>query len=596
MKLNDQDALWWQDARFGMMIHWGLYSLLGGVYQGQKMDYIGEWIQSRYRIPKEEYESLVTKFNPTSFDAKRWVALAKEAGMGYLIFTAKHHEGFAMYHSLVDSYNIYDATPFARDPLAELAKECRSQGIRLGIYYSQSLDWHDKDAGGCEAGHTNFGMSWTNDWDYPDNEKKNFDRYFERKALPQIEELVTRYGEISLFWFDTPLSISKKQCQTIYDLVKRHQPHCLINSRLGNGLGDYESLGDNMIPDALKEGRYEVAATMNDTWGYKSFDHHYKKSKDIILLLTSLAGKGINYLLNVGPDGKGAFPPESETVLKEIGVWMKRNGYFLHHTSPCPLLGNPIHGAITSSQDSLNLCLYEPKKNIVLNGILSPVAQVEHEGRALPFTQSSDSSHSLTIDVSSIKKEFNPVLRIRFMESPHYDRRLIEQGSGIALKAKDGTLREMSERKHKINSSFYQVDGTQASLAKPTINPIGSYAGWLVPNVELSWDFVWFHEKKVDLSLLFLDFVHSHSLSIHHEVKIILDGTLLYQGAIQKDEDATNPISPYYQAGRSNLVSFMIQQGAHHLVVRPTKIDGKDQIGFCLAAVELKSTNNLIHF
>ena len=159
---------WFQDARFGLFLHWGLYSVLAGEWHGQRMEYIGEWIGSRFRIPEAEYEKLAGRFEAQNFDAEQWVLLAKKAGMRYIVYTAKHHEGFAMYHSGVDKYNIVDATPFGRDPLAELSTACQRQGLGLGLYYSQDLDWHDPDGGDPGPDYPkNFGMSWGNDWDYP---------------------------------------------------------------------------------------------------------------------------------------------------------------------------------------------------------------------------------------------------------------------------------------------------------------------------------------------------------------------------------------------------------------------------------------------
>ncbi len=251
---HDDRMQWWREARFGMIIHWGLYAIPAGEWQGRQMDYIGEWLQSRFRIPKTEYEQLTAQFNPTGFNADEWVRLAKRAGMKYLIFTAKHHDGFAMYHSEADRYNITEATPFARDPLLELAAACQKYGVKLCVYYSQALDWHEPDAGGGDAGNDNYGMSWGNDWDFPEQATKDFSRYFEKKVKPQLRELLTRYGPLGLIWFDCPFTITRAQCEELAEMVRSLQPDCITNSRLGNGLGDYGSLGDNMIPAGCLSG------------------------------------------------------------------------------------------------------------------------------------------------------------------------------------------------------------------------------------------------------------------------------------------------------------------------------------------------------
>ena len=172
---------WFREAKYGMMIHWGIYSLPAGEWKGQRMDYIGEWIQSRFEIPNREYGALARAFNPVLFDADEWVDLAKDAGMRYIVFTAKHHDGFAMYKSACDPYNICDATPFGRDVVGELANSCAKKNIRFGLYYSQELDWHEPDGGGYRSGYTNCGMSWTNCWDFPDNGKKDYARCLKKK-------------------------------------------------------------------------------------------------------------------------------------------------------------------------------------------------------------------------------------------------------------------------------------------------------------------------------------------------------------------------------------------------------------------------------
>ena len=312
---------WFKNANFGMMIHWGLYSLPAGEWKGQRMPFIGEWAQSYFNIPNKEYSALAKVFNPILFDAESWVKLAIEAGMEYLVVTSKHHDGFAMYHSQVDSYNICDSTPFGRDVISELAQACRKHGLKLGIYYSQDLDWHERNGGGYNHGHTNCDeMSWTNDWDFPNKEKKDYNQCFQDKIKPQVKEILSNYGDLCLIWFDTPLTISPHQSKELYDMVKKLQPDCLINTRLGNGLGDYRSLGDNEIPDNfIGDGLVESPATLNDTWGYKSYDQNWKSADEVLHLKKHLNKQGINYLLNLGPDYLGRIPSPCIDILKKVG-------------------------------------------------------------------------------------------------------------------------------------------------------------------------------------------------------------------------------------------------------------------------------------
>ena len=320
---------WWQDAKFGMFIHWGLYSDLAGEWQGQRTKSIGEWIMKHLDIPITEYEKIAESFNPVEFDADKWVELARNAGMKYIVITAKHHDGFAMYHSHCSKYNIVDATPFRRDPMQELAEACRRADIKLCFYYSQAQDWHDPDGYG-------YGP-------VPD-EQKNFKRYLDEKCKPQLRELLTQYGDIGLIWFDTPMIMSPEHSREVADLVKSIQPNCLVSGRIGNEFGDYMSTGDNKIPALPYYGDWEVPATLNDTWGFKSDDHNWKSADELIRLLVKINSRGGNYLLNIGPDGKGGIPQPSIDILEQAGKWMDGNAESIYATSPVPVFPFDMDG------------------------------------------------------------------------------------------------------------------------------------------------------------------------------------------------------------------------------------------------------------
>lgn len=326
---------WFKEAGYGMMLHWGIYSLLGGEYKGRRVRDYAEWIQSYFRIANSEYEKLASAFNPVGFNAEDYVKAAEEYGMKYIVITAKHHDGFALFRSEADTFNVYDRTPFHRDILAEFAESCQKHAIKLGIYYSQDLDWHHPHGGGYKSNHIgNSGTTWDNNWDF--NGKKDFNICFYEKIMPQINEIMSNYGEISLAWFDVPMTIDIEQSELIYNTVKRLQPGCLINSRLGNGKYDYVSLGDNEIPSSLeikneneidyndiggfkpsKLGLYETAATLNDTWGFSYYDKNWKSPETIAKYRKHLNSLGINYLLNIGPDPLGRIPTEAAMILKK---------------------------------------------------------------------------------------------------------------------------------------------------------------------------------------------------------------------------------------------------------------------------------------
>lgn len=327
---------WFKQAGYGMMVHWGLYSLLGGEYKGRKVRNYAEWAQSYFHIPNAEYGKLASAFNPVFFDADEWVRFAKECGMKYFVVTSKHHDGFAMFKSKADKYNVVDATPFGRDVMAELGEACYKHGLKFGLYYSQDLDWHEQHGGGYLSNHIlNSGTTWDNSWDFPDEKSKDFSICFENKIMPQVEEILKGYGELCLIWFDVPMTISEAQSRRIFEAVKRYQPNCLINSRLGNGAYDYVSLGDNEIPESMDDlagqnvdmnsidgfkpspyGLYETAATLNDTWGFSIHDNNWKTPDFIRNTRRKLNDMGINYLINVGPDYLGRITADSQRILR----------------------------------------------------------------------------------------------------------------------------------------------------------------------------------------------------------------------------------------------------------------------------------------
>ena len=309
------------------MIHWGLYSILGGEWQGKRMDYIGEWIMSKYEIPNKEYEKLADIFNPIYFNAEEWVLAAKAAGMKYIVVTSKHHDGFALFHSKVDKYNIVDATPFKRDVIKELAEACARHDMKLGLYYSQNIDWHEPHGGGYDMRfyHSNHkgvdgdpGMSWDNDWDFPNRAEKNYRICYEKKIKPQVKEILTNYGDLCLIWFDTPLDIPEDCSRELFEMVKKYQPNCLVNSRIGNGMGDYRSMGDNQLPEEYTDALIESPITLNHTWGYKSFDNDWKNPERVREIYEKCRTCGANLLLNIGPDHLGRLPAPALDILNKV--------------------------------------------------------------------------------------------------------------------------------------------------------------------------------------------------------------------------------------------------------------------------------------
>ncbi|RCX17525.1 alpha-L-fucosidase [Anaerobacterium chartisolvens] len=338
---------WWRKARFGMFIHWGLYSLAGGWWEGREVPFPSEWIMKNGKIPLKDYKKQAGLFNPIKFDAREWVKIAKQTGMKYIVVTAKHHDGFAMYHTKVSPYNIADATPFGRDPIRELAEACRAEGVVFCIYYSQMQDWEHPDGAG-------------NTWDFPDEDKKDFGRYIEERVKPQLHELLTNYGPVGIMWFDTPYEMPKKYCEEIADFVRGIQPQCLINSRIGYGLGDYRSMGDNSIPVASYPHDWETPMTLNDSWGFKEGDDNWKLPETLLRMLVDINGNGGNFLLNVGPDALGVIPDRCVKILKTLGDWLKVNGESIYETTPAPDFPYVLNwGGFTARENRLYMHVFQ---------------------------------------------------------------------------------------------------------------------------------------------------------------------------------------------------------------------------------------------
>ncbi len=336
---------WFREARFGMFIHWGLYSIPAGFWDGKPVPSIGEWIMNDASIPVADYKALAKQFNPTGFSAHDIVALAKTAGMKYIVITAKHHDGFAMFDSKANSFNIVDATPFHRDPLKELAEECRKQGIKLGFYYSQDQDWTAPGASQLP----NLNTHRSGPWD-PAAQNGDFDTYLHTKAIPQIKELLNNYGEFpAILWFDTPTNnMTPERAAEIVEVLNQH-PKLIWNNRLGGGYkGDTETPEQYIPPQGFPGRDWESCMTMNDTWGYKSGDTNFKSTADLLRNLIDIASKGGNYLLNVGPDAKGVIPQPEQERLHAMGKWLAVNGEAIYDTQPT--LFGPEAGSFSATE------------------------------------------------------------------------------------------------------------------------------------------------------------------------------------------------------------------------------------------------------
>ena len=350
--LKNGKGKFFDESNFGMFIHWGLFSNLGGVWNDKTYYGIGEWIMNprMANIPIEEYKKIANDFNPTGFDAKKIAQLAKDAGMKYIVITSKHHEGFAMFDSKVSDFDIVDATPFARDPMRELADACHDIGLGFGFYYSHYQDWTTPGAGrGPETDSS--------------GKEAAFKDYFYNKCKPQVTEICTNYGDIDFVWFDTPGDMPEVYVKELAGMVRELQPKAMMCSRVGYGLGDYASVGDMEVPTKRIEGLWETADTNNDSWSYAWYDNNFKSPKIILGRLIETVARGGSYLFNVGPDQLGVVPEIGANFLRQTGAWLKEYPQVVYAAGPSPWDYKLPWGDVTTKDNSMFLAVSEWPKD-----------------------------------------------------------------------------------------------------------------------------------------------------------------------------------------------------------------------------------------
>ena len=365
---------WFMEARFGMFIHWGLYSIPAK----------GEWMMSEAEMSVSEYKQYFDLFDPVDYNPREWVRLAKEAGMQYAVLTAKHHDGFCLFDSALTEYKATN-TKAGRDLVREFVDACREEGIRVGLYFS-IIDWSHPDF--PKYGDRQHPMR--NNEAYKD-EKIDFDRYLEYMH-GQVKELVTNYGKIDILWFDfsyDDMCGEKWKATELIKMVRKYQPDVIIDNRLeGSGedhgsiataepliySGDFASPEQIIPPEGVRDEfgemiPWELCATMNNHWGYCNFDHQYKSPEMLIRKLVECTSKGGNMILNVGPDAKGNIPEESVKILREIGQWMKKNQESVYGCGICKL-PKPEWGRYTQKGNVIYAHVYEtPLGALPLSGI-----------------------------------------------------------------------------------------------------------------------------------------------------------------------------------------------------------------------------------
>jgi alpha-L-fucosidase len=347
---------WWRDARFGMFIHWGIYALPAR----------GEWYMNS-GIPRDRYAQYARQFNPVKFDADRWAQIAHDAGMKYLVITSKHHDGFCMFKTKATDYNVVDATPWHKDPLAALSRACRRHGVRFGVYYS-IMDWHSPDQAAAKPDpeHPTY-----NPTHFLPGKKDDYNRYMKT----QFAELIRQYHP-AILWFDGGWmpDWTDQDGREIYRYLRSLDPTLIINNR-ERGAGDYETPEQQIPATGLPGHDWETCMTINNNWGFNAGDDHWKSSEELIRNLVDIASKGGNYLLNVGPTAEGIIPEPEVQRLAAMGRWLKVNGPAIYGASASPF-SNLAWGRCTRKASTLYLHVFDwPTDGRLLVPLKSPVTR-----------------------------------------------------------------------------------------------------------------------------------------------------------------------------------------------------------------------------
>lgn len=559
MENHEARIAWWREAKFGCFIHWGVYSVAGGEWEGKKVDGYAEHLMRKERIPREVYkERLLKTFNPEQFDADAWVRMIKAAGMRYLVITSKHHDGVAMYPSAVSDLNI-SASPFKRDPMQELSAACKKYGIRFGFYYSHAFDWEHPDAPG-------------NDWDYdnPAGDKRLYGglnwfdvhpeklpkavKYVNEKAIPQIVELIRKYHP-DILWFDTPSKLPLSENIRILKAIREVDNNVVVNGRLarsaGISFGDYINTSDRPAEFYPVTGDWEAIPTTNESYGYSKFDNSHKPAGFFVRLQAKAAARGGNLLMNIGPMGNGLIDPRDTVILHSIGAWMQTNGESIYGTSASPLPLQPW-GESTRKGNRLYLHVFDwPERGLLyVGGLKSNIRKAwllaDRQQKALTVKRVNDRDITIVLPAKA-SDSMNSVIVLDMKDVKTDSIRVLDSNSlPNVLRAFDGTLH---------GGGFLYGDGKA---------PKYYVYNWTKPDQYVSWTF------RLTAPARFRTNIKYAADSTTGENKFIV--TVNGKTLIGK----TQAVSSTDKIMTQSLGDLSLPAGVHTLSIRPGEITGKE--------------------
>lgn len=554
MKTHEQRVQWWRDARFGMFIHWGIYSLPGGEWKGKKVSGYAEHLMRKERIPRSEYLELAHRFNPTRFNADQWALDAKKAGMKYMIITSKHHDGFAMYNSSVSDFNIVKQTPFKRDPMAELSAACKKQGIKFGFYYSHAFDWEYPKAPGNDWEYKNpggdsglyGGVNW---FDLHPELLPRAQQYVDEKAIPQIKELIKKYHP-DILWFDTPSKLPLSENIRILQAIRETDLTVVVNGRLvrspNANFGDYKNTADRPAEFYPVTGDWEAIPTTNESYGYHQFDSSHKPISFFVQLLAKAASRGGNLLMNIGPKGDGTFDTRDLKILRGIGAWMGKNGESIYRTAAGHL---PLQnwGVCTRKGNKLYLHVFNwpGEGKLFVGGLKSNPSKIYLLPNAKQLTALRINDNDLVIDIPSKAPDtMNTVIVLDFKENPQTD-----SIPFIAPGILETRLLAFDATQH--GQGFSYGDGKTDRFY---------VENWKSKDQWLSWKFRTSVNGMYSVSI---KYIATEGSGGAFELKV---GPNTIVVNVQDKGQATKPITDW-------LDNIQLEKGIHELIIKPVSID-----------------------
>ncbi len=553
MKTHEQRIEWWREAKFGMFIHWGIYSLPGGEWKGKKVGGYAEHLMRKEKISRKEYLELSHQFNPEKFNAEEWILYAKKAGMKYFIITAKHHDGFAIYDSKVSDFDITDQTPFKKDPLAELAAAAKKHGIKFGFYYSHAFDWEHPDAPGNDWEYNNPGgdklLGGANWYDTHPEWLPKAVKYVDEKAIPQIKELLTKYHP-DILWFDTPHKLPLSENIRILKAIRETDPDVVVNGRLvrnaAANFGDYKNTADRPAEFYPVAGDWEAIPTTNESYGYSKYDSSHKPVSHFIQLLASAASRGGNLLMNIGPKGDGAFDTKDLSILKGIGDWLQKNGESIYDTKASPLpLQNWGVSTVKNNKLYLHVFNYPPDGKLYIGGLKSQVEKaylLVDVKKQLTATRLNEKDILVDLPEKAIDKA-NTVIVLALKTRPETDTvRFIAPDVPITrLLAYDATQHGKGFGFGDGKTNRYYVEG------------------WKKPEQSLSWNFRFVKPGRYTIMIKYLAGESSGG-----NCKLVIDKALDYNIAIEDNKNN--------QVITKTVGIVTASEGEHQIEIKPVNI------------------------